>query len=240
MKEILEEIQKQFALCSPDEILRYFLGTYRDKIALASSLGAEDQVLTDFIVKIDPQAKIFTLDTGRLHQETYNVITKTMQHYGIRYEIYCPQTAMLESMESRMGPDLFYENTEYRKYCCQVRKLESLKRALNGLMVWITGLRKEQGPTRSGIHNVEWDPLNNLVKLNPLADWTTEQVWEYIKKNNVPYNRLHDRGYSSIGCAPCTRAIKPGEDERAGRWWWEETQHKECGLHYQDGKLVRG
>ena len=240
MKEILAELQKQFALSGPDDLLRYFLGTYREKIALASSLGAEDQVLTDFIMKINPEARIFTLDTGRLPQETYKVITKTMQHYQMHYKIYCPQTAALESMESQMGPDLFYENIDYRKYCCQVRKLEPLKRALNGLMVWITGLRRQQSTTRSSIQKIEWDPFNGLLKLNPLADWTTAQVWQYIKENNVPYNFLHDHGYFSIGCAPCTRAVKPGEDERAGRWWWEEIQHKECGLHYRDGKLIRG
>ena len=240
MKENIVELQNQFRNSEPEELLRFFLTTQRDKIALASSLGVEDQVLTDLILKISSLARIFTLDTGRLPQETYALISKTMQHYHMHYQIYVPQTTALEWMESKFGPDLFYESREYRKCCCRIRKVEPLQRALKGLMIWITGLRREQGMTRTGIQMIEWDEVNQLMKINPLAGWTNLQVWQYIKENDVPYNALYDQGYSSIGCAPCTRAIQSGEDLRAGRWWWEEPEHKECGLHYQEGKLVRG
>ena len=240
MKENIVELQNQFKNSEPEELLQFFLTTQRNKIALASSLGVEDQVLTDLILRINPQARIFTLDTGRLPQETYAAISKTMQHYHMHYEVYFPQTAAVELMESKFGPDLFYESIESRKYCCQIRKVEPLQRALKNVNVWITGLRREQSVTRTDIDRIEWDEVNNLVKLNPLVDWTLSRVWKYIKENNVPYNTLHNQGYPSIGCAPCTRAIKSDEDLRAGRWWWEEPEHKECGLHYREGILVRG
>jgi len=240
MKENIGELQQQFSDSKPEELLRYFFSTFPERIALASSLGAEDQVLTDMILKMNPRAKIFTLDTGRLPQETYTLLSKTMERYNLHYEVYCPQTTALELMESRLGPDLFYRSIEYRQHCCQIRKVEPLQRALKGLMVWITGLRREQSVTRNRIDKIEWDQANQLIKINPLAEWRFDRVWQYIKVNDVPYNLLHEKGYSSIGCAPCSRAIGPGEDIRAGRWWWEDVQQKECGLHYQDGKLVRG
>jgi phosphoadenosine phosphosulfate reductase len=239
MEIMIQELQTRFKNSSPGEILRFFLEKYQDRIALASSLGAEDQVLTDLVLKINPRARVFTLDTGRLARETYAVITETRNKYQMRFEIYLPQTADLEAMESRYGPDFFYESMEYRKKCCQVRKVEPLQRVLKDLDVWITGLRREQAVTRDNVEKVEWDEANRLIKLNPLADWTTTEVWHYIKENSVPYNKLHDLGYPSIGCAPCTRAIQPGEEIRAGRWWWEAPEHKECGLHYRDGKLIR-
>ncbi|HEX3048980.1 MAG TPA: phosphoadenylyl-sulfate reductase [Bacillota bacterium] len=239
MKVQVPKLQQQFQTSSTQELLRFFFKKYQDRIALASSLGAEDQVLTDFILKIEPKARIFILDTGRLPQETYETITKTMDHYGRSFEIYFPQTSAVESLVSQNGPDLFYEGIEKRHLCCGVRKVEPLKRVLNTLDVWITGLRRDQSVTRQEIQKIEWDETNQLVKINPLIEWSTEQVWQYIKDNKIPYNRLHDQGYPSIGCAPCTRAIKPGEDIRAGRWWWEAPEHKECGLHFRDGKLVR-
>lgn len=240
------EIQSKYRNRSPEEILAFFLKRHPNRIALASSLGAEDQVLTDMILKIDPCARIFTLDTGRLPQETYAAIGATMRHYGIRFEIYFPQTQAVEALEREFGPDLFYESLAKRKQCCRIRKLEPLQRALRTLDVWIAGLRRAQSATRTVIEKIEWDDVNQKIKLNPLADWSADQVWQYIRQHKVPYHALHDRGFPSIGCAPCTRAVRPGEDLRSGRWWWEtsetkesEAPPKECGLHYQDGKLVR-
>ena len=214
------------------EVLEWAIERFKGKIALANSFGAEDVVLTDMIVKIDPSVRIFTLDTGRLPQETYDVWDKIEKRYGIRIQPYFPKAEDVERMIEEHGPNLFYESTELRKLCCRVRKVEPLKRALSGLEAWITGLRREQAPTRTNVKKVEVDEANGgIIKVNPLADWTTRQVWNYIRDNGVPYNSLHDYGYPSIGCAPCTRAVKPWEDIRAGRWWWERPEHRECGLH---------
>lgn len=239
-KEDIEKLKEDFAGKDPREIIKWgldFFGT--DKIALSSSLGAEDQVLTDMTVKINPAARIFTLDTGRLPQETYDVISETMKKYGMKYEVLFPESGDVEEMEKSFGPNLFYESVEKRKLCCEVRKIRPLRKILSTLDAWICGLRKEQSVTRTGIEEIGWDENFSLAKLNPLANWTEKDVWEYIRKNNVPYNKLHDKGYPSIGCAPCTRAVKPGEHLRAGRWWWEEQEKKECGLHVVDGKMVR-
>ena len=162
-----------------------------------------------------------------------------MKRYGMHYEILFPERAEEEEMESAYGPNLFHESIENRKQCCHVRKVMPLRRILSTLDVWITGLRKQQAVTRGAIEKIEWDEGNGLIKLNPLADWSEQEVWEYIKKNRIPYNKLHDEGCPSIGCAPCTRAITPGEDGRAGRWWWETPEQKECGFHVVDGKLKR-
>ncbi len=234
---------------SVEEYIRYFLLTYgantasgraKDRIALASSLSAEDQVLTHMVLSINPAARIFILDTGRLPVETYDLIEATMQRYGMHYEILFPEAADVEEMTSRHGPNSFYQSIEQRKACCFVRKVKPLRRVLSTLDVWITGLRKEQALTRGDLEIIQWDEANGLVKLNPLADWTHQQVWDYIHRNSLPYNKLHDQGYPSIGCAPCTRAVKAGEDIRAGRWWWETPEQKECGLHLVDGKLAGG
>ncbi len=214
------------------QILLWAVDHFGEKdIALASSLSAEDQVLTDMLVKIAPHARIFTIDTGRLPQETYDVIAETMNRYHIHIEILCPQTGALEQMEQQYGPNLFYESVENRRLCCHTRKVEPLNRILSQLKAWICGLRKEQSVTRAAVEKIERDEAHGLYKVNPLADWTEKQVWDYIREHRVPYNKLHDQGYPSIGCAPCTRAVRPGEDIRAGRWWWEDSQHKECGLH---------
>lgn len=214
------------------EILKYALEKYQDKVALASSFGAEDVVLIDMLVKINPTARIFTLDTGRLPQETYDVMDKIREKYKIKLEVYYPDTKLIEDIVSKEGFNFFYKSIELRQLCCWVRKVEPLNRALKNLDAWICGLRREQSVTRTVIKKIEIDHAHNsIVKINPLADWTEKQVWDYIKENNVPYNVLHDKGYPSIGCAPCTRAIKPGEDIRAGRWWWELPEQKECGLH---------
>lgn len=213
------------------DVLRLVLETFGRKAALSSSFGAEDMVVIDMLMKIDATARIFTLDTGRLPQETYNVIDATRQKYGATIEVFFPQAEAVEAMVAEHGMNLFYQSIEHRKLCCGVRKMEPLRRALSGLDAWITGLRREQSVTRSEVHKIQWDEGNQLVKVNPLVEWTGEDVWTYIREHNVPYNALHDRGYPSIGCAPCTRAVQPGEHERAGRWWWEHPETRECGLH---------
>jgi phosphoadenosine phosphosulfate reductase len=216
---------------TPPDVLRLALDTYGARAALSSSFGAEDMVLIDMLLKIDPGARIFTLDTGRLPQETYNVIDATRQKYGARIDVFFPQPEAVQNMVAERGMNLFYHSVENRKLCCGVRKMEPLRRALSGLDAWITGLRREQSVTRTAVHKVEWDEANALVKVNPLVDWTHEDVWAYIREHHVPYNALHDRGYPSIGCGPCTRAVQAGVHERAGRWWWEHPETKECGLH---------
>jgi len=230
-KESILSLQSKVAGKSTLEVLGWFLVEYKGKIALASSMGVEDQVLTDMVAKIDPAAKIFTLDTGRLFYETYELIEKTNLRYKINIDIYFPDSSRVQQMVNTKGINLFFQSIENRKECCGVRKIEPLRRAFKGLEVWICGLRREQSSTRTQNQLVEWDEANGLIKLNPLIDWTEQQVWDYIKQNNVPYNILHDKGFPSIGCQPCTRAIFPGEDVRAGRWWWENPETKECGLH---------
>lgn len=199
--------------------------------AFANSLGAEDMVLTDVIVGERLDIEIFSLDTGRLPTETYDLMGRIKRHYGLALELYYPRHELVEDYTRSHGINGFYESVELRKACCHARKVEPLQRALAGKKAWITGLRAEQAATRSGLPQREFDAGNGLEKFNPLADWTEREVWAYIHANAVPYNKLHDKGYPSIGCAPCTRAVAPGEHLRAGRWWWEDPTSKECGLH---------
>ena len=224
---------------TPQEVLTWALGNY-DKISLASSFGAEDVTLIDMIAKIKPDANVFTLDTGRLNAETYEVIAKVQQKYPqLQLRIMFPQAEAVEQMVSDKGINLFYDSVENRKQCCFIRKVEPLGRATKGLDAWITGLRRDQTANRSTMETVELDGDRNIAKINTLIDWTNEQVWEYIHANDVPYNALHDQNFPSIGCAPCTRSVEAGEDLRAGRWWWEMS-NQECGLHVtSDGRLVR-
>lgn len=231
MEQKIEKLNQQLVGKTPQEVLAFFLAEYKGKIALSSSLGLEDQLLTDLVVKIDKETRIFTLDTGRLFPETYSLIDKTNMKYNIQLEVFFPKSEAIEAMVKAEGVNLFYAGIDQRKQCCNIRKMEPLKRAFNGLEVWICGLRREQSITRKEMQLVEWDENNQLIKLNPLINFTEQEVWDYIKANNVPYNKLHDKGFPSIGCQPCTRAIEPGEDVRAGRWWWENPEHKECGLH---------
>jgi phosphoadenosine phosphosulfate reductase len=231
VKVNIETLKKLLEGKNTKEVLEYFLGKYGNKIAFASSLGAEDQVLTDILYSIDKNAKIFTLDTGRLPKETIELIERTNTKYKKNIEIYFPQTMDVQMLTSKKGMFSFYNSIEDRKECCAIRKIEPLKRALSGLDVWITGLRREQSVTRETMSLIEWDEGNNLIKINPLIEWSEEDVWTYIRENVVPYNILHDKGYPSIGCEPCSRAISEGEDVRSGRWWWENLEHKECGLH---------
>lgn len=231
MIKTAEELNIRFENSSPRQVLEYFLNEYKGKIIQSSSLGAEDQVLTDMITRIDKKTKIFTLDTGRLFPETYELIERTNKQYDININIYFPDWQKVEKMVRDKGINLFYRSIENRKLCCHLRKIEPSKRALEGFDIWVSGIRKDQTVSRFYNKIIEWDDTNRLIKVNPLLNWTEKHVWDYIKKNNVPYNELHDRGFSSIGCQPCTRAIKSGDDFRAGRWWWEEPDNKECGLH---------
>ncbi|MEQ6342891.1 MAG: phosphoadenylyl-sulfate reductase [Gammaproteobacteria bacterium] len=201
-------------------------------VTFANSFGAEDMVLTDLIAKHAPTIGIFSLDTGRLPEETYKLMQEVRQRYNnIAITAYFPESSAVEEYIHSHGPNAFYDSVELRKRCCGIRKVEPLKRALTGKKAWITGLRREQAPTRKDLSNSEWDADNGLQKFNPLIEWTNGDVWNYIRHFEIPYNALHDKHYPSIGCAPCTRAITVGEDIRAGRWWWENPESKECGLH---------
>lgn len=201
------------------------------RITLANSLGAEDVVLTDLICTHTPDTRMFCLDTGRLPEETLKLLTEIEDKYSAKVDVYYPQGEPLQQFVKAEGINAFYKSHELRKACCQVRKMEPLGRALSEQDAWITGLRKDQSVTRQEVDFVEWDAGNNLHKINPLIEWTDADIWDYIRANDVPYNALHDQHYPSIGCAPCTRAISKGEDIRSGRWWWENPETKECGLH---------
>jgi phosphoadenosine phosphosulfate reductase len=230
---IINDLADRFEKLSATDILKWSIENFGTKIALASSFGAEDVAIIDLMVKIDKsKTKIVTLDTGRLNQETYDVMDKIRKKYDISIESYFPNSEQVEEMVYKKGFNLMYESLENRKLCCKIRKVNPLNRALASLDGWITGLRREQAVTRFNIKKIEIDPTHNdIIKINPIADWSEDMVWEYIKENQVPYNKLHDMGFPSIGCEPCTRAITKGENPRSGRWWWEETSQKECGLH---------
>jgi phosphoadenosine phosphosulfate reductase len=205
----------------------------------ASSLAAEDMVLTDLILKAQLPIAIFSLETGRLHPETLAVLDQVKAAYGYDVQLYRPQTEAVDAYVAQNGLNAFYDSIEMRRECCRIRKVEPLGRALAGNKAWVTGQRRAQSTTRAELNIEEDDAAHGLTKFNPLADWSEQDVWNYIRANKVPYNALHDQGFPSIGCAPCTRAIEPGEDVRAGRWWWENPDSKECGLHMVDGKLIR-
>lgn len=213
------------------EVLAQVAAEHPGKVAFSTSLGAEDQVITHMIAGNKLPIRIFTLDTGRLFPETYELLDATVKKYGIRIEVFFPDSDEVQTMVNEKGINLFYDSIENRKRCCDVRKSLPLRRALAGMEVWISGLRRAQSVTRSGIRAEERDAKNNVLKVYPLFDWTDEMVWQYIRTYKVPYNALHDKGFPSIGCQPCTRAVLPGEDNRAGRWWWEDGSHKECGIH---------
>jgi len=225
------ELNEKWAGLTAIEIIEKALELFGSKITFATSLGAEDQVITYMISKIDKSTNIITLDTGRVFPETYDLLHRTINRYGLAIKSYCPDTAEVEEMVNTKGINLFYESIENRKLCCHVRKIVPLRRSLAGMDAWITGLRREQSVTRTEMKIVEWDASNGLIKINPLLEWSEQQVWEFIKEKNIPYNKLHDQGFPSIGCQPCTRAIAKDEDLRAGRWWWEMPDSKECGLH---------
>jgi len=205
----------------------------------ASSLAAEDMVLTDLILRTKLPIGIFSLDTGRLHAETLVVLERIKETYGVEVKLYRPEPAAVDTYVHKHGLNAFYDSVALRKECCHIRKIEPLNRALAGHLAWITGQRRTQSTTRATLDVQEYDAGHSMTKFNPLANWTEDEVWHYIRSQHVPYNALHDRGYPSIGCEPCTRAIQPGEDVRAGRWWWENPETKECGLHVVGGRPVR-
>jgi phosphoadenosine phosphosulfate reductase len=205
----------------------------------ASSLAAEDMVLTDMILRAKLPIGVFTLETGRLHKETLGMVDRIKETYDYEVKLYKPEQSAIDAYVQQNGLNAFYDSVDMRKECCRIRKVDPLNRALAGNKAWITGQRRAQSTTRAELAVQEDDPAHGMQKFNPLADWSEEDVWNYIRSNNVPYNPLHDKGYPSIGCEPCTRAIQPGEDVRAGRWWWENPESKECVLHVVDGNLVR-
>ncbi|MFO7977535.1 MAG: phosphoadenylyl-sulfate reductase [Bacteroidales bacterium] len=216
---------------NPEEVLTFFSENYPGKAVFSSSMGAEDQVITHMIATLGLDIRIFTLDTGRMFAETYECIQKTQARYKVPIEIYFPDARQVEEMVNTLGINLFYQSIENRKLCCNIRKIQPLERALKGNQVWITGLRRQQSPTREELQVAQWLDQYQMIKVNPLIDWSQEQLWSFIRRNKIPYNTLHDKDYASIGCQPCTRALLPGEDIRAGRWSWENPDSRECGLH---------
>jgi phosphoadenosine phosphosulfate reductase len=227
---IVNTLLEKTAAFSIEETLSFLANEYKDKVVFSTSFGQEDQVITALIGQNNLPITIFTLDTGRLFQETYDVFHKTLKKYKTDIKTYFPDTTAVEELLNKKGPNSFYESVENRKECCFIRKVAPLTKALKGNAIWITGLRAEQSENRSDLAFFEYDAHFDIIKFNPLLKWTLEEVQKYIDDNNVPQNTLHKKGFVSIGCAPCTRAIAPGEDIRAGRWSWESS-HKECGLH---------
>ncbi|CAG4991552.1 Thioredoxin-dependent 5'-adenylylsulfate reductase [Dyadobacter sp. CECT 9275] len=216
---------------SETEALAILADLFPGEVVFSTSLGYEDQVITDFILKNNLNISIFTLDTGRMFNETYMTLQKTNSRYDTKIKVYYPQTDAAENLLSTKGPLSFYDSIENRKECCFIRKVEPLNRALKGAKIWVTGIRAEQSGNRQAMTKLEVDEAHDLIKFHPILDWTFDEVKQYVKSNGIPYNPLHDKGFVSIGCAPCTRAIQEGEDFRAGRWWWEDESKKECGLH---------
>ena len=230
----LEEISGKLTGLTAGEILEFAIARFPGKVIFSSSFGLEDQVISHLIGSANLPIDVFSLDTGRLFPEVYSLMERTREKYHPNLKVYFPDAQSVEELVNSKGAFSFYESVENRKECCRIRKVEPLKRALKGYDCWITGIRAEQSDGRSEMSMVEWDEGNSILKFHPLLNWTFEEVKEFIRANHVPYNKLHDQGFVSIGCAPCTRAIKAGEDFRAGRWWWEDQSKKECGLHIHE------
>lgn len=231
-REDLERVNREAEEWTPEEVVGWALDTFHPRIAFASSFGVEDVVVIHILASVRPDARVFTLDTGRLPAETYEVMERVRERYPLPLEVHFPERQAVETLEKEKGFFSFRQSVEERKRCCGIRKVEPLGRALGTLDAWITGLRREQAVTRTTLPIVEIDESHGgIVKINPIAKWSESKTWSFVRTNGIPYNRLHDQGYPSLGCAPCTRAIKPGEDVRAGRWWWENPDTKECGLH---------
>lgn len=227
----VDKLLSQVGSLSIKDALQVLANQFPGKVTFSTSFSMEDQVITHDILSHYIPISIFSLDTGRLFPETYSVWSGTNEKYATHIKAYYPNHELLESFIAEKGPNSFYESVDNRKQCCFIRKVEPLKRALHGNALWITGLRAEHSPDRQDLPMLEWDESNKILKYHPLLHWSTQDVKDYINKNNIPYNPLHDKGFISIGCAPCTRAVRPGEDFRAGRWWWEDQSKKECGLH---------
>jgi len=231
LKNNITQLAKQIEGLDITGALKLLANEFQGMVTFSTSFSVEDQVISHIIFDKLIPIEIFTLDTGRLFPETYSVWSRTNERYQKQIKAYYPNQLFIENYVQKKGPNAFYDSVENRKECCFIRKVEPLRRALYGNSVWVTGLRAEHSPSRSDLLPLEWDEANHLIKFHPLLNWTTEEVEAFIRQQNIPYNPLHDRGFVSIGCAPCTRAIKPGEDFRAGRWWWEDNAGKECGLH---------
>lgn len=233
-----QELEQKLASLSLEDSLEWISKEFGDSAAFSTSLGIEDQVITHVIFSRNLKIRVFTLDTGRLFNETYDLHKLTNASYGKKIETFFPDTIAVQNLINTKGPDSFYDSVENRKECCYIRKVEPLNRALKETKLWITGIRSEQSDSRGSLTKVELDSSRNLLKYHPILDWTLERTQDFIATYRIPVNVLHSKGFPSIGCAPCTRAVAPGEDIRSGRWWWEE-DNQECGLHVVDGKLVR-
>jgi phosphoadenosine phosphosulfate reductase len=231
LKEAMAFLQKNIEDTTIPGVLEQLVTSFPGAVTFSTSFSYEDQVITDLISKSNADLSIFTLDTGRQFNETYSTWSRTIEKYSLKINAFYPDETELKEFVTKNGPNAFYESVDLRKSCCYIRKVVPLKKALQGMAVWVTGLRAQHSPDRSDLQLLEWDESNQVIKYNPLLHWTTEEVRSYIDENNIPYNSLHDKGFVSIGCAPCTRATRPGEDFRAGRWWWEDAGKKECGLH---------
>jgi phosphoadenosine phosphosulfate reductase len=229
--ELSEETLKIINTGSIEDALLALTKEAPGQVVFSTSFSWEDQLISHFIFSNNIPINVFTLDTGRMFPETYSTWSSTLERYKKPITAYYPDALALQEYIVEKGPNGFYESVENRKQCCHIRKVEPLKRALAGKRIWVTGIRAEHSANRDHMPQVEWDEVNQVIKFHPLLHWTTEQVKDYIRKENIPYNPLHDKGFVSIGCAPCTRAVRPGEDFRAGRWWWEDSTKKECGLH---------
>lgn len=234
LKNDLSELLYQIGGLNDIEFLGLLANKYPGQVTFSTSFSYEDQAITHQILANQLPIKIFTLDTGRLFAETYSVWSSTNAMYNTQIKAYYPNQDLLQDFVAVKGPNSFYESVDNRKQCCFIRKVEPLQRALKGNAIWITGLRAEHSGDRKDLPQLEWDESNQVIKYHPILHWTTEQVKQFISQNRIPYNPLHDKGFVSIGCAPCTRAVRPGEDFRAGRWWWEDASKKECGLHVHD------
>lgn len=227
----VEELTKQLEGKDAKSILAYLSKKHAEETVFSTSFGIEDQVITHMLAELGSTISIFTLDTGRLFPETYYVWNRTLDTYRLRIKAYYPNTSAVQEMVNSKGPSSFYESVENRKECCHIRKIEPLQRAIDGYAIWVTGIRAAQSSNRQDMTQIEWDDVNKLIKVHVLFSWTLADVERYLKEYFVPYNPLHDKGFPSIGCQPCTRAVAAGEDFRAGRWWWEDKSKKECGLH---------
>ena len=232
----VNEIENLLVGKTAQEVLRIVSQLASESVVFSTSLGYEDQVITHLIFSDQLSISVFTLDTGRLFPETYSVLNSTLERYKKPIQVFYPHTSSVEQLLTNKGPFSFYESVDNRKECCLIRKVEPLKRALKGHTIWITGIRADQSGNRSNMPMVEWDEANQIIKIHPLLHWSLQEVKNFIDQYNIPYNPLHDKGFVSIGCQPCTRAIKDGEDFRAGRWWWEDASKKECGLHIKSDK----
>lgn len=237
----VDELNRIFESSGPAELLKWGLETFEERIAICSAFGPEGMVLLHMLSQINTSVRVFTLDTGRLPNETHTLMQECEKRYGFHIDVYAPDPGEVREMVKTHGINLFYDSVERRELCCEVRKVRPMMQALKGLSAWITGLRRIGTATRKAVRKIEIDTVHDgILKLNPLCDWSEQEVWDYINSYKLPYNSLHDRGYRSIGCAPCTRAINPGEDFRAGRWWWEDGDKKECGIHISAGGVFRG